>query len=570
MYDILIKNGYLIDGTGNPWFKADIGVKDGRIAKVSRIQVHEGDRIIDAKGSVVTPGFVDMHSHSDSTILFHPRCENFVRQGVTCAVMGSCGTSIAPISSEYRDVVRRRLQLETNHPESVVVDWLTLEEFRSRVEKQGTAINFASHCGQNTIKNSVMGTERLGEDYMKLVTPSEDELEKMKKMVASAMEDGAFGMCNMLTDNTIYPEETIELCKIVARYGGIYDTHHRGNYGDTLIEGTKEAIMIAEKAKIPVNVSHHYAMFWWNWGKAAESMRLVDEARYRGVQITSDLYPWEYSMISNPIALFVPGGTMSQRVHMHMPPGLTTEKMLIDMADPQKWEAMKKELEEAYETEYIKNLEKKKLLLDHGIRIEDPLRLQFTQIITYSKTHPELIGKYFQEAADTLGLYWMDAVRKILIDDGGVTYSAVGGYREEDQVTVLKQSTTMIGSDGLVRDWPSPPLRPAHPRFYGTFARVLSRYVRDLKVIKLEDAIRKFTSLATQTLGLNDRGLLREGMWADVAIFDLQKIKPVGDYSNPSMYAEGMQYVLVNGDIVIDEGVHIGALPGKVLRHPSS
>ena len=570
MYDILIKKGQVVDGTGNPWFKADVGIKDGKIAKISRIPINEGDKVIDANGMVVTPGFTDMHSHSDSTILFHPRCENFVRQGVTSTVMGSCGTSIVAISKEYQEVAKKRLKLETKHPENVVVDWLTLEEFRRKVERQGIAMNFAAHCGQNTIKNCVMGTERLGENYMNLVMPTKEELEDMKNMITVAMKDGAFGLSNGLTDNTIYPEETIELCKVVASYGGIYDTHHRGNYGDTLIEGTKEAIMIAEKANIPVNVSHHYAMFWWNWGKAVEAMRLVDEARSRGIQITSDLYPWDYSMVSNPIALFVPGGTMSQRVHMHMPPGLTTEKMLADMSEPQKWEAMKKELEEAYEIEYTRNLEKKKLLLNHGIRIEDPLRLQFTQIITYSKTHPEFIGKHFQEVADILGMQWMDAIRKVILDDKGQTYTAVGGYREEDQITVLKQPTTMIGSDGHVRDWPSPPLRPAHPRHYGTFARVLSRYVRDLKVLRLEDAIRKFASLPAQTLGLNDRGILKEGLWADITVFDLQKVKPVGDYSNPSIYAEGVQYVIVNGKLVIDNGIHTGALPGKVLRHPIS
>jgi N-acyl-D-amino-acid deacylase len=566
MFDILIKNGRVVDGAGNPWFKADVGIEDGKIAEVSRVPLEEGKRVIDAEGLVVAPGFIDTHGHHDATILFHPMAKNFLGQGITTSGSGSCGTGIAPITESYKDVIRSRLQANTPNPELVEVDWLTLEEFMTKVEDQGLGINLAQHIGHTVLRNSVMGPERLGEDYTKLVMPTEEELEKMKKMISGAMEDGAFGMADLPTSNTFYPEETIELCKVVAMYGGIYDTHHRGNYGDTLIEGVKEAIMIGEKAGIPVNISHLYAMFPWNWGKSSEVVRLLDEGRAKGVEVTCDIYPWTYSMMSNPVALFMPG-TMDERVHMVGSTGAEMERLLSNMRTPEKWEGMKKALAEAYEEEYQENLEKKRFLLEHGMWAGDPHNLQFTMVITHSKTHPELIGKYFNEVAEAMGMDWMDAIREVILDDGGHTHTAIGSYREEDIITMLKHPVTSLTCDGSAEDYALSITRPAHPRNYGSFARFLGRYTRVLKIMSLEEAVRRVTHNAAQIIGIKDRGLIREGMWADVTVFNPDTIQAVGDYAEPRRYPKGIPYVIVNGKVAVDRGEHTGVLAGKVLRH---
>jgi len=566
MFDIVIKNGNVVDGAGTPWFKANIGVKDGKIIEVSRTPLEAGDRNIEAEGLVVAPGFIDTHGHNDARILFHPMAKNYLGQGVTTCGSGSCGTGIAPTTESYKDVLKRNLQPSTREPELVEIDWLTLEEFRTKVNNQGLGINLAQHIGHNTLRNAVLGTERLGEDYMNLVMPTEEELEVMKKMVAGAMEEGAFGLADLPTSNTTYPEETIELCKVVARYGGLYDTHHRGNYGDTLIEGVLEAIMIGEKANIRVNISHLYAMFPWNWGKCSEVVRLIDEARTRGVEVTCDIYPWTYSMMSNPVALFMPG-PMDHRVHSIGSTGAKMEKLVQDMRDLEKWEVIKKELAEAFEAEYRENLEKKRRLLEHGIRAGDPHDLQYTMVVTHSKTHPEFVGKYFNEIADMMEMDWMDAIRKIILDDDGHTHTSIGGYREEDIITMLKHPVTSLTCDGSAEDYAISVTRPAHPRNYGSFARLLGRYVRDLRIMSLEEAVRKITHNAANILGIKDRGLIKEGMCADITVFDPNIVDAVGDYAEPRRYPKGIHYVIVNGKFAVDRGEHTGVLAGRFLRH---
>jgi N-acyl-D-aspartate/D-glutamate deacylase len=565
MFDILIKNGHVIDGTANPWFKADVGIKEGRFANISSAALEDGDRIIDAKGLIVAPGFIDPHGHSDVRILFHPMAKNYLGQGVTTCGSGSCGTGIAPITESYKDVVKKKLEPNTLEPENIDVDWTTLEQFRIRVEKQRLGINLAQLIGHNTLRSAVMGPERLGENYMNLVMPTEAELDEMKIMVGAAMEEGAFGISDLPTSNTTYPEETIELCKVVAEYGGLYDTHHRGNYGDTLIEGVREAIMIGEAANIKVNISHLYALFPWNWGKSSEVVRLIDEAREKGVDLTCDLYPWTYCMMSNPLALFM-SGSMDERVHSIGSTGEEMEKRLIDMNDDNKWEKMKEELTDAYEDEYKKNIEKKEFLLKHGIRAGEPHNLEYTVVVTYSKTHPEVIGKYFNEIAEIMKMDWMDAIRKVILDDEGYTHTSIGGFREADIITMLKHPVTSLTCDGSAEDYAISVTRPAHPRDYGSFARFLGRYIRDLKIMSLEEGVRKITHNAAQILGIRDRGMLSEGMCADVTVFDPKTVDAIGNYAEPRQHPKGIEYVIVNGRLALDKGRFTGELSGKVLH----
>jgi len=565
MFDIIIKNGRVVDGTSNPWFKADIGVKGARISEISRTPLESGERIIDVKGLVVSPGFIDTHGHNDARILFHPSAKNYIGQGVTTCGSGSCGTGIAPITESFKDEVRKRLLPNSLDPESIEVDWTTLEEFRAKCENRGLAINLAQLIGHNTLRAAVMGKERLGEDYMKLLLPAEEELSEMKKMIAQAMREGAFGISDLPTSNTTFPEETIELCKVVAEFGGLYDTHHRGNYGDTLIEGLTEAVMIGEAANIKVNVYHLYALFPWNWGKSSEVLSLIDEAREKGVDITCDLYPWTYCMMSNPIALFMTG-SMDERVHSIGSTGEMMERLFQDMKDPEKWKQMKQELTEAYETEYQENLEKKKMLLQHGIRAGEPHNLEYTMVITHSDTHPEFVGKYFNEIAENMGTNWMDALRAVILDDEGRTHTSIGGFREADIIEMLKHPVTALTCDGSAEDYPISFTRPAHPRNYGSFARFLGRYVRDLGILTLEEGVRKITHNAAQILGIKARGMLKEGLYADITVFNPYTVNASGDYARPRKHPLGIEYVLVNGKLAYEKGMFTDALSGKVLR----
>lgn len=566
MFDIIVKNGRVVDGTSNPWFKADIGVNGDKITEISRVPLESGEMIIDAKGLVVTPGFIDTHGHNDARILFHPLAKNYIGQGVTTCGSGSCGTGIAPITESYRDEVRKKLEPNTLDPKSVEVDWTTLEEFRTKCEKQGLAINLAQLIGHNTLRSAVMGRDRLGQNYMKLEMPTDDELCEMKNLIINAMKDGAFGISDLPTSNTTFPEETIELCKVVAEYGGLYDTHHRGNYGDTLIEGVKEAIMIGEAADIRVNISHLYALFPWNWGKSSEVVRMINEAREKGIDVTCDLYPWTYCMMSNPLALFTQG-SMDERVHSIGSTGEMMEKVLSEMKNPDKWESIKKELAEAYEKEYNENLEKKRMLMQHGIRAGEPHNLEYTMVVTHSKTYPELFGKYFNEVAETFDMNWMDAIRTVILDDEGRTHTSIGGFREADIIEMLRHPVTALTCDGSAEDYPVSFTQPAHPRNYGSFARFLGRYVRDLKIMSLEEGVRKITHNAAQILGIKNRGILTEGMYADITVFNPKTINALGDYAEPRQHPVGIEHVMVNGRLALEGGMFTGALSGKVLRH---
>ena len=536
MFDIAINNGIVVSGAGNPWFKANIGVSDGKIAIISRLSIAGAERTIDAKGLIVAPGFIDSHTHSDSTVLGNPRCENHVRQGVTTNVTGMCGTG------DYK-----------------------VEEFRNAVERQGAALNIAHTVGMNKIRAHVYGREK---SRWELIMPTADELDKLKKMVSQAMEEGAFGISSSMWN--MYPEEILELCKVVAGYGGCFDLHSRGNDGQTLIEGLKEGLWVAEKTGVPFNYSHLYARHPENWGKAVEAIRLITEARNRGIEATCDVYPTLLCMPSSPIALFeCRGGTMSGRVHSHQMTDKTFEQMMDDMRNDETYEEMKRDLDECLEKEQKLIQEKrKKLPLLAASAVPDARNLRTQYVVAHSSSHPEFDGKYINEISVVLDIEDpLDALRKVVLDDEGSTLGASGAMREEDLIAVLKAPFTSIGSDSSVMDQPPPPEKLTSPRTYGSFSIVLDRYVRQLRIFSLEEAVRKMTSLVANRLGLKDRGVLREGNWADMVVFNPKTIKNNATWENPCRYPDGIPYVIINGQMVIDESEHTGALPGRVLKH---
>lgn len=536
MFDIIIKNGKVVDGTGNPWFKADLGIKNGKIAKIGRLDSFEAEKTLDAKGLVVCPGFIDIHNHSDLAVLLNPKLESAVRQGVTTLVIGNCGISPAPVHPSKKDLLLKYLSSLISPAEKLDVGWNTFGEYLITIEKNKTSANIAPMVGHGTVRMAVMGFEDRD--------PTPKELEEMKGLVAEAMEAGAFGMSTGL----IYPpgvysktDELIELCKVVARYGGIYASHIRGE-GATLIEAVREAIEIGDKASVPVEISHHKAAGKPNWGKTVETLKMMEEARAMGVDVTFDLYPYNAGMTS--LATLLPpwahvGGM---------------EEMLKRLKNHEEREKMR---------DHIK----------HGIPGWENFVADcgweniYISSVKSEKNKP-FEGKNLSEIAKVKGEDEFDALCDLLLEEEGQATMVLFMMNEEDIRRIMRHPLSMFGSDSWsVAPYGALGVGKPHPRFYGTYPKILGEYVRENRVLRLEEAIRKMTSLPAQKIGLWDRGLIREGKWADIVIFDPDRVEDRATYQNPHQYPEGIENVLVNGQIVIDQGRHTGIMAGKILKH---
>jgi N-acyl-D-amino-acid deacylase len=569
MFDLIIKNGKIVDGSGNPFFKANIAIQGGKIVQISRADLGDAKRVIDAHGWIVSPGFCDLHTHSDLTILFNQNAKSSLHAGVTTEGVGQCGTGAYPFEPGYEpNIAMEMAQYAKVPPDQLEINWHTLGEWRSVVEAKGIGINLAPYLPHGVIRNSVMGVEGQGGERYE---PTAEELERMKALVRQGMLDGAFGLSTGLRypwGRNSYTEEVIEMARVVSEHNGIYISHMRSE-SDTLIESARELIQICEEADLPGCMSHHKAVFPENWGKVCETTRLIDRARARGLEIMCDFYPWVHAAEGNL------GGSFLQYVFT---PDMKPEDMLaaIDnlleiIMDGETWERIKKTAREQFEQETAQNEERKKVLAKRGIKAPDLWNPATFNYIVSSQTHPEVNHKNLREAAQILGMEdFMDAARKVYVDDQGTTLTAGGIMCEEDVVTILKHPYSSISTDGAAFDEQpdlSSPILWAHPRNYGTFAKVFQEYVREQKLLRLEEVVRKMTSLPLQFLGVRDRGLIREGMWADITIFDTDKITNHATFANPAVYPTGIQYVLVNGQVALDKDEITGALAGKVLTH---
>ena len=535
MFDVIIKDGKIIDGSGNPWFNRDVGIKNGKIAKIGRLAHSEAEKIIDAKGYVVCPGFIDMHSHSDLSVFFNPKLESTIRQGITTLVVGNCGISLAPINPERKDLLMKEISSFLPICEELEMDWIKFDEYLSRLEEIGVSANIATLVGHGTVRIAAMGLEDRD--------PTRKEMEEMKSLVAEAMGAGAFG----LSTGLIYPpgtysktDEIIELCKVVAKYGGIYASHIRSERAG-LIEAVKEALTIGEKAKIPVEISHHKAAGRSNWGKTVETLKLMEEARARGVDVTCDQYPYNAGMTS--LATLLPPWIREGGI----------DKMLERLRNPEERERAREEMRQS-------SKEWENLVADCG------WENIYVSAVSSDKNKP-LEGKSLAEIAKIRGKDEFTVLCDLLIEEKGRVAIILFIMDKDDIRRVMRSRLQMVGTDC----WASAPygiLRAGkpHPRFYGTYPRILGRYVREEGVLTLEEAVRKMTSLPAQRLGLMDRGLLRPGMWADIVIFDPDRVIDKATYQNPHQYPEGIEYVLVNGKIVVEKREHKGIPAGKILR----
>ncbi len=533
----------MLDGAGNPWFKADIAVSNGRIAEVGKTGIKGADTVIDANGLIVSPGFIDIHSHSDLSLLINPLAESKVRQGVTTDVVGNCGSSPAPATKETVDVLKEDWGLEAKE---IDWNWSTFAEYLGEMERRGVALNVASLVGHGTVRIAVLGVEDR--------SPTTEELEDMKMLVAQSMEAGAFGMSTGLVylpgcyANT---SELIALCEVVAEHGGLYASHIRGER-ETIIEALKEAIKIGEEAGLRVQISHNCPK-WGGSNKLPEMFRIYREARERGVDVTMD------NDAHTDFAVEL-GSILPQWAQAG---GL--EKVIERLSDPETRERIRQEIvEDKYPGPGYCGLVK------HG---------RWDRIfLLHCEKNKDLLGKSFEEIARIKGKTDpFDAYSDMLMEEEGGA-SALFNYIEEENIrTVLKFNLMMVSTDGSAYA-PYGPLGKIDgysPCSYSEYPYILERYVRDEKIVTLQEAIRKMTSFPAQKLGLRDRGLIREGMWADIVVLNLNKIRdratcrypytfPLPHY--PHKYPEGIDYVVVNGRVVVEKGEHKGILPGKVLR----
>jgi len=528
-FDIVIINGHIIDGTGSPWYSGDVGIRDGRIAAIGNLAATQRKRTIDAGGKVVAPGFIDMLGQSELTILVDPRLPSKIYQGITSEITGE-GDSAAPLNDAL---------IQSGHSQydyyKLTPDWRTFRQYFARLEKQGMGINLASYVGATRVRRIV-----LGEDDKQ---PTSDQLAQMQSLVRDAMNDGAVGVSTAL-EYAPAPyaktEELIALATEAGKLGGIYSTHMR-NESDSVLEAIDEALRIGREAKIPVEIWHLKVAGKNNWGRMPEVVAKINEARAAGADVTADTYA--YTAWYNDFSAFIPpwahdGGTAKLVARLQDP--ATREKIRKDMLTPSKdWDNEWQE-----------------------IPGPDAIMIGAVQ----NTTLLPMQGKRLSEIAKLWNKDPMDALFDFLIQDPS-TGVAVFGMSQPDVTLALQQPWVAIDNDSEGTS-PEGILGQAHPhpRAYGTFPRVLAKYVREEKVLTLEDAIRKFSALPAQRMRLTDRGVLKAGTWADVVIFDPATVRDRATFDNPNQLSEGMDYVLVNGVPVIDQGKMTGALPGKVLR----
>src|SRR5215470_9379188 len=531
-FDLVITHGRIIDGTGSPWYSGDIGIRGGKIAAIGTLAAASRARTIDAHGQVVAPGFIDMLGQSELTILVDPRLPSKIYQGITTEITGE-GESVAPMNDAIRREGKKGFDLLGIQP-----DWQTFRQYFARLEKQGIGINVADYVGTTTVRRMVLGDDD--------VQPTPAQLDQMKQLVRQAMLDGAVGMSTSLE----YPpapyaktEELIALASEASRYGGIYATHMRSE-STAILQSLDEVIRIAREAHIPVEIWHFKVAGKPSFGHMPEAVAKIEAARSQGVDIAADTYA--YTAWGNGLSAFIPpwahdGGTA---------------KLLMRLKDPLARERIRKDLltpSDEWESEWQ--------------QIPGP-----ESILIGSVQNPKLLplqGKTIAEVAKLWNKDPMDTIFDLLLQDDAATGVAVCGMSEPDVVLGLQQPWVSVDNDSS-GVFPEGILgrEHAHPRAYGTFPRILRKYVCEEHKLTLEDAIRKFTALPSQRLRLEGRGLLRVGMWADNTASDPATIRDLATFDNPNQLSQGMDYVLVNGVPIIDHGKMTGALPGKVLRGP--
>jgi len=507
-YDVVIQNGRLVDGSGNPWYVADVGIRDGHIVAIGRLDTAGAGRVVDATGLVVAPGFIDVHTHVESGIGRVPTAENFLFDGVTSVITGNCGGSETDLAKWFTELRASRL-----------------------------SINLGTLIGHNSVRREVMGRERRD--------PTPEEQAKMEALVDQAMRDGAVGFSTGL----IYipgtyskTPEVVGLARAAAKYNGVYASHIRNEGNDehsNVFDAISEAIDIGRQAGMPVEISHFKVSNKKLWGQSVRTIQMIEDARATGLDVTVDQYP--YTASSTNLGVLLPSWALAdgqEAIRGRLADPATRKKIAQEMKEQIRGRNGRKSLDYAYvaRCSWDQSLEGKNI----------------SQINKEWK-HPSKLDAEIETV--------MDMVAK------GGAQMVYHSMSEDDVVRIMKFPYSMVASDaGVIQFGRGVP----HPRGYGANARVLGRYVREQKVVRLEEAIRKMTSLPAQRFRLVDRGLVRPGMWADLVVFDEKAVGDTATFEKPHAYAAGFRYVLVNGEVVIEDGKHTGARPGQILLGPGA
>ncbi|MCW4035954.1 MAG: D-aminoacylase [Candidatus Bathyarchaeota archaeon] len=520
MYDLIIKSGRIVDGTGNPWYRADVALADSRISGIGNLDTR-AETVIDAEGLVVAPGFIDSHSHSDLVLMAEPEARQKIMQGVTTEAIGQDGLGEAPIRGDLVDDWRKYLSGLNGDPD-IEWGWRSFGDYLDALERAGPSTNVVALVGHGNLRLLAMGMENR--------SPTDSELEEMKRLLSDSMKEGAHGMSTgLIYSPCVYADtgELTELCDVVSAYGGVFVVHMR-NEGDRLIESIGEVVGVGRKTCVPIHISHFKASGEKNWGKSVEALERLERAREAGVDVTADQYP------------YVAGSTfLSSLLPVWMHEG-GTEKMLARLETPDEREKAAAEMTRrgrgtswgwgnvmvtSVKTERNRRLEGKTLEEIAGIRMQTPL----------------------------------DALFDIVLEEENAATMVGFSMSEGDVRTIMQSPCLMVCTDGIVLGRP-------HPRAYGSFPRVIGRYVRG-GVLRLEEAVRKMTSLPAQRFGIHERGLLKPGMCADITIFDPNTVIDTATYEDPIRFPKGIEYVIVNGEVTVEKGAHTEMRAGKILRH---
>ncbi|MGQ9587758.1 MAG: N-acyl-D-amino-acid deacylase family protein [Thermoplasmata archaeon] len=531
MHDILIRGGLVVDGTGSPPKPLDVAIDGTKIAGFYKRSESKASLTIEAKDMIVCPGFVDIHSHSEISLLSNPLAESKIRQGVTTELIGNCGTSPAPAIGNARDELAHSSAVR-----DVRVDWTTLDEYLLRLQSLQPSVNVASLVGADTLRRCVIGPSN--------VPATAGQLGTMRQLLADSMLQGAFG----LSSGLIYApgcfastEELIALASTAASLGGIYTSHIRGE-GRTLEKAVAEAIRIGREARVRVQISHHKACSPANWGKVKKTIAMIEIARAEGVDVSFDVYPYTASHTSLD-SLLPPwareGGREEIRSRLSDP--VVRERIAEEMETPaDDWE----------DTAADVGWEK---IVVVGLR---------------GSKNRQFENKSVKEIADAIGKPPAETAMDLMLDEDFLVYAIFHEMLEDDVMSVMKHPLAAIVSDAEAEaPYDKTGMSATHPRAYGTFPRVLRRYVFEKGLFPLEEAIRKMNSLPAQRIGLDDRGVLGKGMAADIVVFDPKTVRDRATFEEPHQYPDGIICVIVNGAVTIENGEHTGVRAGMVLRH---
>jgi N-acyl-D-amino-acid deacylase len=527
--DVKVQGGQVLDGTGAPAVRADVGIQGESIAVVGDLSREPAGRTVDASGLTVTPGFIDMHSHSDWQLWGNPRAESKIRQGVTTEVVGNCGFSPAPVADEYRDEMRGFALYTTK---GMDFSWRSMGEYLARYADRGIALNVIQLVGHGALRLAAMGFARR--------EPTPAELLAMERLMDESMRDGAWGLATGLIyapGSYARTDEIVAVARRAAAARGFYASHIRGE-GVTLLDSVREAIRVGREGGLPVQVSHLKAAGRPHWGRVADALALIDAARAEGLDVMADAYP--YTASSTSLRTLLPDWVLEGGI----------APMLERLRDRSAKERIRAELTGGSP------------VLSRGLGWEDIM-------ISYAPARPDAQGRRLSQIAAAWSRDPLDAAIDLLLAEGGKGSMILFQLDEDDVRRALAHPQVMIGSDGsaLAPDGEMAAAKP-HPRSYGTFPRVLGRYARDQALLSLAEAVHKMTGLPARRLRLADRGVLRAGAKADLVAFDAGRVADLATYEDPHQYATGIEHVLVNGRVVIARGEHTGALPGRVLTPP--